>query len=347
MGLFSKRSRASLPIVHPAEQYFVRNELTGLKERLDTDEHVLMARLAALEETTGSLAVDRQALQQALDSISEFRGQLASQEAETGRIASTVANYVNGQFEHLSSAVEALDQRLATLDGTVSSLAGDRAQLQLLLTSVDQFQRQVGDLQRQTGDLQRRVELPDSRVAHLAESLTTSVEVLHRQLGSASQEIDRVAGDLEAIRARVECALDSRAHGHWAEPSPFPPPALGADKQDAADTAERLAELGSQLTRWIAETDGSSRQTAEHIAAIDQRLTNISVELVGQLTELSRDISALAERQVSGNADVPAELIAALTERQVQLANEQARYEIAFRRDLAALAEDVHRAKGF
>jgi hypothetical protein len=51
------------------------------------------------------------------------------------------------------------------------------------------------------------------------------------------------------------------------------------------------------------------------------------------LGELSSDIDALGERADTANAD------------QVRLANEQARYQIAFRQDLAEVAELINKKR--
>jgi hypothetical protein len=57
---------------------------------------------------------------------------------------------------------------------------------------------------------------------------------------------------------------------------------------------------------------------------------------------LGNDIDGLADHQTAGTTGVvDDEVLDALRAGQVKLAAEQARYEIAFRNDLAALAERV------
>ena len=76
------------------------------------------------------------------------------------------------------------------------------------------------------------------------------------------------------------------------------------------------------------------------MAVLDQRLTNVSTELANQLSELGRDIDGLGQRVPEiAEGTVSDEVVEALRGGQVKLANEQARYEIAFRQDLATLAE--------
>jgi len=80
------------------------------------------------------------------------------------------------------------------------------------------------------------------------------------------------------------------------------------------------------------------------MATLDQRLTSISTELANQISELGRDIDGLGQR-IPEIVDgvVSDEVVEALRGGQVKLANEQARYEIAFRQDLATLAEQLRR----
>ena len=73
---------------------------------------------------------------------------------------------------------------------------------------------------------------------------------------------------------------------------------------------------------------------AERIDAADQRITAISTELANQITELSGDIEGI-------NAAGPPtdEIVGELRDAQTRLAAEQARYQIAFRQDMASLAD--------
>ena len=66
---------------------------------------------------------------------------------------------------------------------------------------------------------------------------------------------------------------------------------------------------------------------------LDARMTSISNELANQITELSSDIESLNGHQPAS------ELVDQLRDTQIKLANEQARYQIAFRQDLANLAD--------
>lgn len=112
--------------------------------------------------------------------------------------------------------------------------------------------------------------------------------------------------------------------------------------------AEEIDRIADRLEDRMADLD-------HHLQRLDQRITAISTELANQLAELSADLDArrradearalgepvepidvtdISERvldSLSGSLD---ELRAA----QVHLANEQTRYQIALREDLARLA---------
>jgi hypothetical protein len=75
------------------------------------------------------------------------------------------------------------------------------------------------------------------------------------------------------------------------------------------------------------------------VADLDARVTAVSTELANQLTELGGELDALA-READGALQ---HAVGDLRGGQVRLASEQARYQIAFRDDLARLAEQARR----
>ena len=89
-------------------------------------------------------------------------------------------------------------------------------------------------------------------------------------------------------------------------------------------------------------------ELASKLADLDARVTSVSTELANQIAELGNDLDALDNRPPDAAPDGAAvpQRGAALDELhdgQVRLANEQARYQIAFREDLARLAEQLRR----
>lgn len=119
----------------------------------------------------------------------------------------------------------------------------------------------------------------------------------------------------------------------------FSAQSLEVSREEARVAGERLAALEELVTRYGAALEAEkaeNRATAERLNLIEQRLVNMGTELSHQLHELGNEIEQLGSSSGDG---VTAEVIAALKESQVRLAQEQARYQIVFRQDLAALAD--------
>jgi predicted transcriptional regulator len=142
----------------------------------------------------------------------------------------------------------------------------------------------------------------------------------------------RTRADLERVRAeltRMGAALhhqEQRATSVEASVAqravvPTPDPAPAADPE----LVRRLDQLAAQ------------------VAALDARITSVSRELVNQLTELGNDIDTLQQRPDAAAVDEA--VLEGLQDAQARLANEQARYQIAFRSDLARLAEELRKPR--
>jgi chromosome segregation ATPase len=135
------------------------------------------------------------------------------------------------------------------------------------------------------------------------------------------------------------------------------------DQAQLAAVLTEIAQLRGQLQQLGELIDASSGDQLDlRVSLVDlqHRVTAVGSELTNQLTELSGDIDALnarpnptvqaaaalesaeAARAVAGAAREAADAVKAGQER---LANEQARYQIAFRDDLAALADQLARKR--
>jgi len=97
-----------------------------------------------------------------------------------------------------------------------------------------------------------------------------------------------------------------------------------------------LTKRTNELSFVTAATNGLDQR----INAIDSRLSNMTSELTHQLHELGNEIQTITEQQ-QDPASVAA--LEQLRVNQTRIANEQARYEITFRQDLATLAEMLRR----
>ena len=166
-------------------------------------------------------------------------------------------------------------------------------------------------------------------------------------------ELDRLRSELSALQARVDAAdaakatLEGRVRAiddRLATPittAPPPPP----EPARTVDPAQ-LDMLNARVARLV-----------ERLDAVDVRITTVSTELANQLAELGNDIDALSTANESVDTDDARDAAVALNqdldvaleslrESQTRLANEQARYQIAFRHDLAELAERLRKPSG-
>ena len=115
-------------------------------------------------------------------------------------------------------------------------------------------------------------------------------------------------------------------------------------KATVTDLTEVRTELLALRSEVIKRANELSLVTAsintleQRLTVFEQRLSATSAEMSNQLHELGNEIQALIDKQ-----EDPASLAALeqLRINQTRIANEQARYEIAFRQDLAMLAEVI------
>lgn len=193
--------------------------------------------------------------------------------------------------------------------------------------------------------LRARVQRLSDRVEHVAvqtESTTSLdpsvVEQLRAHLDGVAARVDGLAD--APSRPTVDPAqvdeLRESVRGLVARldtPSPPPPPPpSGPVPAPPAPTAvddQRLDELSTRLDHLL-----------ERIEQVDVRVTSISTELANQLSELSGELDGIE----GGDGVATGEIVGELRDGQERLANEQARYQIAFRQDLASLADRLRRS---
>jgi hypothetical protein len=97
-----------------------------------------------------------------------------------------------------------------------------------------------------------------------------------------------------------------------------------------------LDELRAQLAAASATDAEQARHLEEvdgKIISLNARVTQVGTEVTHQLGELSSDIDSLGQRTDAANVD------------QIRLATEQARYQIAFRQDLAEVVELINKKR--
>ena len=113
---------------------------------------------------------------------------------------------------------------------------------------------------------------------------------------------------------------------------------LDALRSELAQLRSELSKRTNELSLVTAAANGIDQR----ITAIDTRLTNMTAELSHQLHELSSDIEEVAKHGAESGS---MEALEQLRVSQTRIANEQARYEIAFRQDLAVIAEQLRKIK--
>ena len=131
---------------------------------------------------------------------------------------------------------------------------------------------------------------------------------------------------------------------------------MGIFKRSPRATRAEVDEIRSQVSALVTQieqivaSDSSRAEQLETVVTqlrqLDGRIGQIGNEVTHQLTELSTDIDKLGHRtqdlseHIGHLTELPG-VVEGVRSDQARLANEQARYEIAFRQDLAEVAEMV------
>jgi chromosome segregation ATPase len=116
---------------------------------------------------------------------------------------------------------------------------------------------------------------------------------------------------------------------------------------------KQIDDLTTQIAALASSQSTTSTQLDElvgRLGSLDARITQVGSEVTHQLGELSGDIDALGRRTdslddgIKNLTELPA-LVDGVRTDQARLANEQARYEIAFRQDLAEIVDQIQRKR--
>ena len=129
-----------------------------------------------------------------------------------------------------------------------------------------------------------------------------------------------------------------------------------AKKAGQAEIDDLRAQV-SRLTTQIGELTASHTTNVTHLddlstrlGSLDARIAQIGTEVTHQLGELSGDIDSLGRRTNSLDDEINKlghlpDVVEEVRTDQARLANEQARYEIAFRQDLAEIVDQFQRRR--
>lgn len=178
----------------------------------------------------------------------------------------------------------------------------------------------------------------DEQRARLADLAVVATDAAER--AAAGGQLD------EETAARI-AAVETQAAAAEIQAAAAEAQARSADER-ASSAAEQAATADERAT----SADERAAAVGERVDVVDGRLTQVATELANQLTELSGEIDAAATTgggQPPGIVDqsvgLDPELVEELIDAQERLANEQARYQIAFRQDLADLADRLKRQR--
>lgn len=135
--------------------------------------------------------------------------------------------------------------------------------------------------------------------------------------------------EFSAVRSKLERVVERLDAAQASEPEP-PKPGV---EPEAFESVSRQVSTIAERIEHVDAVQTQVQSIVERIDQLDARITSISHELANQITELSGDI------ETQGGESEAVAMVEQLRDAQVRLANEQARYQIAFRQDLAHLAD--------
>jgi chromosome segregation ATPase len=210
--------------------------------------------------------------------------------------------------------------------------SADAAEVAALRSEVAEMRSRLDAAEAAKAEMSERLRrLGDDADAH-AHAMTSGASGVKEQMAQLHSRLDsagRQLVELEALRERVASA--EAASARLAE----------------LDVLSTLPARVDELTTHVTRTSADAEAARTHAAALDGRLTQVATELANQLAELGREMDSLSSRPAPTPPQPTSEtVVEQLREGQVRLANEQARYEIAFREDLAMLAEQVRLLRG-
>ncbi|WP_148288700.1 hypothetical protein [Ilumatobacter nonamiensis] len=286
------------------------------------------------------------------------------------------------QLEALRSELSTMRQRLDESEGAKARMAEHLGRVEL---EHRQLTEQVGSVATQVGAVESKVGDVETRVGDVAGSIAPAIDEAVAK-NATPDDVDAIRAEvarLGSLAARVDDLSDTISVQRATLPPPTAAPdhdvlavlqqqldqlaELIAGQREhianiavvATDSVERtdsaLAEMRSaidadgtgQRETVDSETRAQLGLLAERVGAIDSRVNQVSLELTNQLTELSGDVDrAGSQSDVSEAIDDLVARIDDMSGGQERLANEQARYAIQFRNDLAELAERLRRPSG-
>ena len=236
-------------------------------------------------------------------------------------------------------------QTTEQIEALQAELAGMRERLDGADAGKAQLEQQLGALRAEN------TQLRDELLVQITSSANASNEATRALAEQTAAHLDEQRARLADLAVVATDAAERAASaGEIDEPTEA---RLAEIERLAAEASAGAAQAGSVAD----EAAATAADANERIGTIDARLAQVATELTNQLSELSGELDAAVERAVSTDPEgaasavadqaalIDPELIDELLDAQDRLAAEQARYQIAFRQDLAELADRLRRQR--
>jgi len=324
--------------------------VTQLQKQVAENSNVAVANNAPSSAGSDELSAKVDALQNRLfglqdhsPKIAEFEAQIAELRAELDSATTAAAEAaalpppapaMTGPDPETLERIAAVQMRVNELD-QIRHRLGEIDFFKERMAEIDQLHQRVSDVEssnQNIGDMN-----VDQRLATV-DGLAMQLQQLNARVAAQAE----LGGQLATLRDRVNQIAEQPAAATTDDDVRLQLQEIGERLRTHDELHGQVAQLAERATA----TDTEARAVRDHMALLDQRLTNVSTELANQLGELGRDIDRLGQRvPEAAEGAVSDEVVDALRGGQVKLANEQARYEIAFRQDLASLAEQLRQAR--
>ena len=286
--------------------------------RLNSEIASMTARLTASEAEKRQLDEQIRGL---ASNVEQQREQLAAatERSEVAAASQADLDIVRGRLVHLAQRVDANDAASSTSSPPTDALE---------------------ELREQLLKLDRRI---DEQVAIHSETSpgmdAAAIDALRERLDGVDVRLDAVAAmraidpsTLHALHERLEDLARRFDVPISAPPSTPPPPPL-TDVPSLDDDGAEEPESNSDAPVEVDDLRQQVVAVSDRLDGVDQRLVSISRELAMQIDELGRELDG------PNGDDQLVSLLDELRDAQSRLAAEQARYQIAFRSDLADLAD--------
>lgn len=294
--------------------------INGKVGDVETQVGAVNGKVGAVEGRVGEVASALGSVASKVGSVESNVGDVASKFVAVATKVGAVEAQVTGVSQHVITVESQVSGVTKHVDDVESQMAAVSQKFGAVESKVGNVEIQLGDVGTLRGDVER---------------LTSAASVAPPTTVDEARVDDveaRLASQVSALSATVEEQRVLLAD-------------LALVAKDTAEKTAAVAESAATDSTPDRPLDEELRiqvgQIAEKMTALDGRVMQVSVELTNQLTELSSELDAVHER--GGDVISIEQRLEAITSGQTQLANEQARYEIQFRNDLAELVERLRR----